>query len=76
MCCCFIILILFGPDTGDAEQTFDDTLSTRSVNLNSKKGTTIRWPVYQYSIEFVPDEDRTQVRKKLLVQAYKDKLAG
>lgn len=82
-----------GLGSGTKEQvTYDETLSTRPANLNSKKGTSgthikleanyfqlttnTHWRLYQYRVDFVPDEDRTQVRKKLLAQVYKEKLSG
>ncbi|GLV33521.1 aubergine, partial [Carabus blaptoides fortunei] len=70
----------------------DETLSTRPAYLSSKEGTcgtsinlqanyfqlttNTHWRLYQYRVDFVPDEDRTQVRKKILAQVYKDKLSG
>ncbi|GLV44692.1 aubergine [Carabus blaptoides fortunei] len=69
-----------------------DTLLTRPSNLSSKRGTSgtpIRlqanyfelltktdWCLYQYRVDFAPDEDRTRVRKQLLGQACRDKLPG
>lgn len=69
-----------------------ETLLTRPQDLSSKKGqagvairlqanyfqllTHTDWSLYQYRVDFAPEEDRTRVKKQLLYQATKDVLAG
>lgn len=69
-----------------------ETLLTRPQDLGSKKGTAgspIRllanyfqllthtdWSLYQYRVDFAPEEDRTRIKKQLFYMATKDVLAG